>query len=123
MCDDAINSTFDKNEQLVVPKCCVTGNFLSFFYLKIRCLYKKASDQKRHEKKEYLVYMILVITSVTEETALINQSKKPVIKLLYNRANNKYSYTKYGHFIEFIRVTFISSKLCDIYFWSSRVAS
>lgn len=36
---------------------------------------------------------VTVITSSAEETALINQSKKPVVKLLYNRSNNKYSYT------------------------------
>ena len=38
--------------------------------------------------------VITVLTSATEESALINQSNKPVIKLLYNRSNNKYSYTK-----------------------------
>ena len=43
----------------------------------------------------YYILYVLVITSQAEETALINQSKKPVIKLLYNRSNNKYSYTKW----------------------------
>jgi len=36
---------------------------------------------------------VTVLTSQMEEEGLINQSDKPVIKLLYNRSNNKYSYT------------------------------
>uniref|UniRef100_UPI00358E70B0 BTB/POZ domain-containing adapter for CUL3-mediated RhoA degradation protein 3-like n=1 Tax=Myxine glutinosa TaxID=7769 RepID=UPI00358E70B0 len=34
-----------------------------------------------------------VITSLKEEQKLITTSNKPVVKLLYNRSNNKYSYT------------------------------
>ncbi|XP_054857151.1 BTB/POZ domain-containing adapter for CUL3-mediated RhoA degradation protein 2 [Eublepharis macularius] len=36
---------------------------------------------------------IPVITSPKEEERLIESSMKPVVKLLYNRSNNKYSYT------------------------------
>ncbi|XP_075914698.1 BTB/POZ domain-containing adapter for CUL3-mediated RhoA degradation protein 3-like isoform X2 [Petromyzon marinus] len=36
---------------------------------------------------------IPVITSSKEEQQLITASQKPVVKLLYNRSNNKYSYT------------------------------
>ena len=34
-----------------------------------------------------------VITSLDEEHLIVSSSTKPVIKLLYNRGNNKYSYT------------------------------
>jgi len=34
-----------------------------------------------------------VITSLDEEHLIVSTSSKPVIKLLYNRGNNKYSYT------------------------------
>ena len=36
-----------------------------------------------------------MITSLQEEQALIGQSSRPVVKLLYNRGNNKYSYTRW----------------------------
>nr|XP_014436865.1 BTB/POZ domain-containing adapter for CUL3-mediated RhoA degradation protein 2 [Pelodiscus sinensis] len=36
---------------------------------------------------------IPIITSPKEEERLIESSMKPVVKLLYNRSNNKYSYT------------------------------
>ena len=36
-----------------------------------------------------------MITSLNEEQALIGQSNRPVVKLLYNRGNNKYSYTRW----------------------------
>ncbi|XP_065274481.1 BTB/POZ domain-containing adapter for CUL3-mediated RhoA degradation protein 2 isoform X2 [Emys orbicularis] len=38
---------------------------------------------------------IPIITSPKEEERLIESSMKPVVKLLYNRSNNKYSYTRY----------------------------
>lgn len=34
-----------------------------------------------------------VITSLDEEHLIVSTTTKPVIKLLYNRGNNKYSYT------------------------------
>lgn len=34
-----------------------------------------------------------VITGLDEERKIVSSSSKPVIKLLYNRGNNKYSYT------------------------------
>ncbi|NWH76747.1 BACD3 protein, partial [Piaya cayana] len=37
-----------------------------------------------------------VITSSKEEQKLIATSNKPAVKLLYNRSNNKYSYTRSG---------------------------
>ncbi|XP_038615150.1 BTB/POZ domain-containing adapter for CUL3-mediated RhoA degradation protein 2 [Tachyglossus aculeatus] len=39
------------------------------------------------------VCTIPIITSPKEEEQLIESSTKPVVKLLYNRSNNKYSYT------------------------------
>lgn len=34
-----------------------------------------------------------VITCLDEERKIVTSSSKPIIKLLYNRGNNKYSYT------------------------------
>lgn len=43
--------------------------------------------------KEQPLCVIPVITSIKEEEQLIQTSAKPVVKLVYNRSNNKYSYT------------------------------
>ncbi|XP_013131990.1 BTB/POZ domain-containing adapter for CUL3-mediated RhoA degradation protein 2 isoform X1 [Oreochromis niloticus] len=43
--------------------------------------------------KEQPMCVIPVVTSIKEEEKLIQSSSKPVVKLVYNRSNNKYSYT------------------------------
>ncbi|XP_075891989.1 BTB/POZ domain-containing adapter for CUL3-mediated RhoA degradation protein 2 [Nelusetta ayraudi] len=43
--------------------------------------------------KEQPLCVIPVVTSIKEEEQLIQTSAKPVVKLVYNRSNNKYSYT------------------------------
>lgn len=43
--------------------------------------------------KEQPLCVIPVVTSSKEEEMLIRSSTKPVVKLVYNRSNNKYSYT------------------------------
>ncbi|XP_068440858.1 BTB/POZ domain-containing adapter for CUL3-mediated RhoA degradation protein 2 [Clinocottus analis] len=43
--------------------------------------------------KELPMCVIPVVTSSKEEEKLIQSSTKPVVKLVYNRSNNKYSYT------------------------------
>lgn len=43
--------------------------------------------------KEQPLCVIPVITSFKEEEKLIQSSSKPLVKLVYNRSNNKYSYT------------------------------
>ncbi|CAG06493.1 unnamed protein product [Tetraodon nigroviridis] len=43
--------------------------------------------------KEHPLCEIPVVTSFKEEERLIQSSTKPVVKLVYNRSNNKYSYT------------------------------
>uniref|UniRef100_A0A3Q4MI71 BTB/POZ domain-containing adapter for CUL3-mediated RhoA degradation protein 2 n=1 Tax=Neolamprologus brichardi TaxID=32507 RepID=A0A3Q4MI71_NEOBR len=43
--------------------------------------------------KEQPMCVIPVVTSMKEEEKLIQSSTKPVVKLVYNRSNNKYSYT------------------------------
>lgn len=43
--------------------------------------------------KEQPLCVVPVLTSTKEEDKLIQASTKPVVKLLYNRSNNKYSYT------------------------------
>lgn len=45
------------------------------------------------DNKEQALCVIPVVTSVKEEERLIQACAKPVVKLLYNRSNNKYSYT------------------------------
>lgn len=47
----------------------------------------------QQEDKEQGLCVIPVITSLKEEERLIQACTKPVVKLLYNRSNNKYSYT------------------------------
>ncbi|KAF7652350.1 hypothetical protein LDENG_00098120, partial [Lucifuga dentata] len=37
--------------------------------------------------------MCVMVTSIKEEERLIQSSTKPVVKMVYNRSNNKYSYT------------------------------
>ncbi|KAM4700714.1 BTB/POZ domain-containing adapter for CUL3-mediated RhoA degradation protein 2 [Discoglossus pictus] len=52
----------------------------------------QASLQDNNDSYE-AVCNIPIITSPKEEEKLIESSAKPVVKLLYNRSNNKYSYT------------------------------
>lgn len=54
--------------------------------------------QKKEKEKEpncKPICRIPLITSQKEEQFLINSSTKPVVKLLVNRHNNKYSYTRF----------------------------
>ncbi|NP_001016809.1 BTB/POZ domain-containing adapter for CUL3-mediated RhoA degradation protein 2 isoform X1 [Xenopus tropicalis] len=52
----------------------------------------QAALQDKNDTYE-AVCNIPIITSPKEEEKLIESSAKPVVKLLYNRSNNKYSYT------------------------------
>ncbi|KAM6945910.1 BTB/POZ domain-containing adapter for CUL3-mediated RhoA degradation protein 2 isoform 2-T2 [Aplochiton taeniatus] len=45
------------------------------------------------EEQEQALCVIPVVTSIKEEERLIQACTRPVVKLLYNRSNNKYSYT------------------------------
>ncbi|XP_071778266.1 BTB/POZ domain-containing adapter for CUL3-mediated RhoA degradation protein 2 [Centroberyx gerrardi] len=45
------------------------------------------------DNKEQALCVIPVVTSIKEEERLIQACTKPVVKLVYNRSNNKYSYT------------------------------
>lgn len=54
---------------------------------------EKAIEFKRKEKELSPICRVPLITSTSEENYLISQSTKPVVKLLINRHNNKYSYT------------------------------
>ncbi|KAE8622656.1 hypothetical protein XENTR_v10005324 [Xenopus tropicalis] len=57
----------------------------------------QAALQDKNDTYE-AVCNIPIITSPKEEEKLIESSAKPVVKLLYNRSNNKYSYTRYDTF-------------------------
>lgn len=48
----------------------------------------------RKEREAEPICRIPLITSPKEEQLLINSTTKPVVKLLVNRHNNKYSYTR-----------------------------
>ncbi|XP_070572570.1 BTB/POZ domain-containing adapter for CUL3-mediated RhoA degradation protein 3-like [Ptychodera flava] len=48
---------------------------------------------QRKKREADPVCRVPVITSSREEQSLIASSNKPIVKLLYNRQNNKYSYT------------------------------
>lgn len=54
-----------------------------------------ALKRKEWERDLEPACRVPLITSAREEQMLISTSVKPVVKLLINRHNNKYSYTRY----------------------------
>lgn len=63
-------------------------------YYLIQGLVNMCQSALQDKKDSYQpVCNIPIITSLKEEERLIESSTKPVVKLLYNRSNNKYSYT------------------------------
>lgn len=63
-------------------------------YYLIQGLVDKCQAALQDKNESYkAVCNIPIITSPKEEEKLIESSAKPVVKLLYNRSNNKYSYT------------------------------
>ncbi|XP_078535425.1 BTB/POZ domain-containing adapter for CUL3-mediated RhoA degradation protein 2 [Lissotriton helveticus] len=63
-------------------------------YYLIQGLVEMCKAALQDTKETYTpVCNIPIITSPKEEEKLIESSTKPVVKLLYNRSNNKYSYT------------------------------
>uniref|UniRef100_A0A7N4NW83 BTB/POZ domain-containing adapter for CUL3-mediated RhoA degradation protein 2 n=1 Tax=Sarcophilus harrisii TaxID=9305 RepID=A0A7N4NW83_SARHA len=63
-------------------------------YYLIQGLVDMCQAALQDKKESYQpVCNIPIITSPKEEERLIEASTKPVVKLLYNRSNNKYSYT------------------------------
>ncbi|XP_022365023.1 BTB/POZ domain-containing adapter for CUL3-mediated RhoA degradation protein 2 isoform X2 [Enhydra lutris kenyoni] len=64
-------------------------------YYLIQGLVSVCQTALQEKKDSYQpVCNIPIITSLKEEERLIESSTKPVVKLLYNRSNNKYSYTR-----------------------------
>ena len=53
------------------------------------------SALRQRESDKDPVCRVPLITSQREEQVLIQGTSKPVVKLLVNRHNNKYSYTRY----------------------------
>ncbi|KAM3935551.1 BTB/POZ domain-containing adapter for CUL3-mediated RhoA degradation protein 2 [Leptodactylus fuscus] len=63
-------------------------------YYLIQGLLDKCQTALLEKNESYeAVCNVPIITSQKEEEKLIESSAKPVVKLLYNRSNNKYSYT------------------------------
>lgn len=63
-------------------------------YYLIQGLVNMCQSALQDKKDSYQpVCNIPIITSLKEEERLIESSTRPVVKLLYNRSNNKYSYT------------------------------
>ncbi|KAF7465270.1 hypothetical protein GHT09_004858 [Marmota monax] len=63
-------------------------------YYLIQGLVNMCQTALQDKKDSYQpVSNIPIITSLREEDRLIKSSTKPMVKLLYNRSNNKYSYT------------------------------
>ena len=54
-----------------------------------------ALKRRERERDVEPACRVPLITSAREEQMLISTSAKPVVKLLINRHNNKYSYTRY----------------------------
>ncbi|XP_046840393.1 BTB/POZ domain-containing adapter for CUL3-mediated RhoA degradation protein 3-like [Xenia sp. Carnegie-2017] len=66
------------------------------FYL-IEELVKQCEEALRKKGDSLLQCCIVrLATSAKQEKILVNQSDKPVVKFLYNRSNNKYSYTSHS---------------------------
>uniref|UniRef100_A0A9L0K6L4 BTB/POZ domain-containing adapter for CUL3-mediated RhoA degradation protein 2 n=1 Tax=Equus asinus TaxID=9793 RepID=A0A9L0K6L4_EQUAS len=66
-------------------------------YYLIQGLVNMCQTALQDKKDSYQpVCNIPIITSLKEEERLIEASTKPVVKLLYNRSNNKYSYTRWN---------------------------
>lgn len=62
-------------------------------YYQIQGLVDLCEHALQQEDTQRAVCVIPVITSAKEEERLIQGCTRPVVKLLYNRGNNKYSYT------------------------------
>uniref|UniRef100_A0A8C1FND8 Uncharacterized protein n=1 Tax=Cyprinus carpio TaxID=7962 RepID=A0A8C1FND8_CYPCA len=60
---------------------------------------------------KFLVYKFPLVTSSKEEQRLIATANKPTVKLLYNRSNNKYSYTRFNGRVLFIKDV-IGDEIC-----------
>ena len=57
-----------------------------------------ALKRRERERDVEPACRVPLVTSAREEQMLISTSSKPVVKLLINRHNNKYSYTRYKHY-------------------------
>lgn len=56
-----------------------------------------ALKRRERERDVEPACRVPLVTSAREEQMLISTSSKPVVKLLINRHNNKYSYTRYRY--------------------------
>ena len=66
---------------------------IDFAYTVTAC--DNALKRRERERDVEPVCRVPLVTSAREEQMLISTSAKPVVKLLINRHNNKYSYTRY----------------------------
>jgi len=80
-------------DQAEIKKILKEANFFAVQELIEAC--HESLNKLRPPKEEPIapVCQVPIVTSPFEEQKLIEQSLKPVVKLLYNRGNNKYSYT------------------------------
>lgn len=62
---------------------------------------ENALKRRERERDVEPACRVPLVTSAREEQMLISTSAKPVVKLLINRHNNKYSYTRYILFNSF----------------------
>ncbi|EDV24092.1 uncharacterized protein TRIADDRAFT_4579, partial [Trichoplax adhaerens] len=69
-------------------------------YFLIEDLAKVCEDTLKHlegKNRHYIpICRVPIITSIQEEQKIVSAANKPCIKLLYNRSNNKYSYTSFS---------------------------
>ncbi|XP_033833489.1 BTB/POZ domain-containing adapter for CUL3-mediated RhoA degradation protein 2-like [Periophthalmus magnuspinnatus] len=86
---------FLRDGSLVLPKSRVQVqeilNEAKYYGLQGLVLHCQSTLQKGSQ--ELPLCVIPVVTSRKEEDSVIRASTKPVVKLVYNRSNNKYSYT------------------------------
>lgn len=62
-------------------------------YYRLQGLVLLCHSTLQKERPEQPLCAVPLVTSRKEEERLISSSTKPVVKLVYNRSNNKYSYT------------------------------
>lgn len=62
-------------------------------YYRLQGLVLLCHSTLQKERQEQPLCSVPLVTSRKEEERLISSSTKPVVKLVYNRSNNKYSYT------------------------------
>ncbi|XP_032234148.1 BTB/POZ domain-containing adapter for CUL3-mediated RhoA degradation protein 3 [Nematostella vectensis] len=87
---------FLRDGSIPLPQCeselrelCTESKYYLIEQLVNQCEALLAKKQQQHDP----ICRVPLITSTKEERLLVSTASKPIVKLSYNRSNNKYSYT------------------------------